>query len=176
MSTPTRHMRLSRCARAASGHAAAAPPTSVMNSRRFNLSYAIRFPRQSGPDRSISNYEGSVSGNCWPQDHHWHTQPRRIGPVPIDAWLQRQTDGLIPASPPSGPPQPPAANLQRTTRQVHMWKHINIDPAVTAAMHTPLPRWVTALNRLRDSQQPHRLSGNIIPRGEMVSSGPAALS
>jgi hypothetical protein len=33
-----------------------------------------------------------------------------------------------------------------------------------------------ALNRLRDSQRPHRLSGNIIPRGEMVSSGPAALS
>jgi hypothetical protein len=33
-----------------------------------------------------------------------------------------------------------------------------------------------ALNRLRDSQRPHRLSGNIIPRGEIVSSGPAALS
>jgi hypothetical protein len=38
------------------------------------------------------------------------------------------------------------------------------------------PLGVKALNRLRDSQRPHRLSGNIIPRGEMVSSGPAALS
>jgi hypothetical protein len=38
------------------------------------------------------------------------------------------------------------------------------------------PLRAKALNRLRDSQRPHRLSGNIIPRGEMVSSGPAALS
>jgi hypothetical protein len=32
------------CARAASGHAAAAPPKSVMNSRRFNWSKSIRTP------------------------------------------------------------------------------------------------------------------------------------
>ena len=34
MSTPMRRMRSPCCARAASGHAAAAPPSSVMNSRR----------------------------------------------------------------------------------------------------------------------------------------------
>jgi hypothetical protein len=36
MSTPTRRTRSLCCARAASGHATAALPSSVMNSRRFN--------------------------------------------------------------------------------------------------------------------------------------------
>ena len=35
MSTPMRRIRSPCCARAASGHAAAAPPSSVMNARRF---------------------------------------------------------------------------------------------------------------------------------------------
>jgi hypothetical protein len=35
MSAPMRGIRLPCCARAASGHAAAAPLSSVMNSRRF---------------------------------------------------------------------------------------------------------------------------------------------
>jgi hypothetical protein len=34
--TPMRRIRSACCARAASGHTAAAPPMSVMNSRRFN--------------------------------------------------------------------------------------------------------------------------------------------
>src|SRR5262249_18268480 len=38
---PSRYVRPLSCARAASGHAATAPPRSVMNSRRF-----IRSPRQ----------------------------------------------------------------------------------------------------------------------------------
>ena len=42
-STPMRRIRSGCCARAASGQAAAAPPTSVMNSRRF-----IRSPRRRG--------------------------------------------------------------------------------------------------------------------------------
>ena len=37
MGTPTRRIRSPRCARAPSGHAAAAPPSSVMNLRRFEL-------------------------------------------------------------------------------------------------------------------------------------------
>jgi hypothetical protein len=47
------------CARAASGHVAAAPPSSVMNSRRFNRSNCIR-SRQPGPNNSISNWRGAV--------------------------------------------------------------------------------------------------------------------
>ena len=42
-STPMRRIRSPCCARAASGHATAAPPRSVMNSRRF-----IRSPRRRG--------------------------------------------------------------------------------------------------------------------------------
>jgi hypothetical protein len=53
MSTPTRRMRSLGCARAASGHAAAAPPSSVMNSRRFNWSNCIRSSAR--PTREISN-------------------------------------------------------------------------------------------------------------------------
>ena len=41
ISTPMRRIRSGCCARAANGHAAAAPPSSVMNSRRF-----IRSPRR----------------------------------------------------------------------------------------------------------------------------------
>jgi hypothetical protein len=41
--TPTRGLLLAFCARAASGHAAAAPPMSVMNSRRV-----IQSPRRRG--------------------------------------------------------------------------------------------------------------------------------
>jgi hypothetical protein len=46
MSTP---MRRKRCARAASGHVAAAPPSSVMNSRRLmpNMGLPPRRPKQS---------------------------------------------------------------------------------------------------------------------------------
>ena len=40
ISTPMRRIR--SCARAARGHAAAAPPTSVMNSRRFIRSHRRR--------------------------------------------------------------------------------------------------------------------------------------
>jgi hypothetical protein len=46
------------CARAASGHAAA-PPSSVMNSRRLNGSNCIRCP-PAKPDCRISNWRGSV--------------------------------------------------------------------------------------------------------------------
>jgi hypothetical protein len=35
MSTPMRRIRSACCARAASGHPAAAPPSSVMKARRF---------------------------------------------------------------------------------------------------------------------------------------------
>ena len=45
MSTPMRRTRCGSCARAASGHAAAAPPSSVMNSRRL----IIRSPRRRWP-------------------------------------------------------------------------------------------------------------------------------
>ena len=56
MITPMRRIRSPRCARAASGHAAAAPPSSVINSRRFIFA-VIRSPRQRAPDgkrRSLS--------------------------------------------------------------------------------------------------------------------------
>src|SRR5262245_10914790 len=42
MSAPMRRMGLRCCARAASGHAAAAPLSSVMNSRRFTCRKCIR--------------------------------------------------------------------------------------------------------------------------------------
>ena len=42
MSTPMRRIRSRCCARAASGHAAAAPPSSVMNSRRLMCSLRLR--------------------------------------------------------------------------------------------------------------------------------------
>jgi len=41
MSTPTRRIRSSCCARIANGHAAAAPPMSDMNSRRFMLDMGL---------------------------------------------------------------------------------------------------------------------------------------
>src|SRR5262249_53230155 len=47
VSTPMRRTRSPCCARAASGHVTAAPPSSVMNSRRF-----IRSPRRRGPAAS----------------------------------------------------------------------------------------------------------------------------
>jgi hypothetical protein len=43
-----RRIRLGCCARAASGHAAAAPPSSVMNSRRLNRSNCISVPASQG--------------------------------------------------------------------------------------------------------------------------------
>src|SRR5262245_60841926 len=44
MPTNPRRSILGCCVLAASGHAAAAPPRSVMNSRRFNLPNCIRIP------------------------------------------------------------------------------------------------------------------------------------
>jgi hypothetical protein len=46
------------CARAASGHEAAAPPSSVMKSRRFNWSNCIRSPASQG---RIAGYRNSSS-------------------------------------------------------------------------------------------------------------------
>src|SRR5262245_49637948 len=45
MSTPMRRIRSPCCARAASGHAAAAPPRNVMNARRF-IPAIIRSPHR----------------------------------------------------------------------------------------------------------------------------------
>jgi hypothetical protein len=50
------------CARAASGHAAAALPRSAMNSRRFSRSNNIRPPNQPGTRRSVSGWRVSVRG------------------------------------------------------------------------------------------------------------------
>ena len=67
------------CARAASGHAAAAPPSSVMNSRRF-----IRSPRRRG--RAASR----------------DVEAERLGGLEIDHQLElgrlhhRQVGGLLP--------------------------------------------------------------------------------
>ena len=41
VSTPTRRTRSTCCARAATGHAAAAPPSSVMNSRRVSFDHLV---------------------------------------------------------------------------------------------------------------------------------------
>src|SRR5262245_47328501 len=60
------------CARAASGHAAAAPPSSVRNSRRFN-SNCIRSACQLEPIFRISNWQGSsqeVSAACQTDRSH----------------------------------------------------------------------------------------------------------
>jgi hypothetical protein len=52
------------CARAASGHAAAAPPSSVMNSRRFtsNFSRASKRKVDSGRPTALRNFEGAFVG------------------------------------------------------------------------------------------------------------------
>src|SRR5215510_10879860 len=47
MSTPTRRIRSGCCARAASGHAAAAPPSSVMKSRRLPRNSIQKIPVES---------------------------------------------------------------------------------------------------------------------------------
>ena len=44
ISTPMRRTRSACCARAARGHAAAAPPKSVMNSRRFTADFVPDVP------------------------------------------------------------------------------------------------------------------------------------
>ena len=59
ISTPIRRIPPGCCARAASGHAAAAPPSSVMNSRRFNGSNCID-ARQPDPIRKLSHWRGCV--------------------------------------------------------------------------------------------------------------------
>jgi hypothetical protein len=56
-----RRIRSPRCALAASGHATAAPPTSVMNSRRLTLMGFLSF-RQPQPVRSVL-YDGKVDVN-----------------------------------------------------------------------------------------------------------------
>jgi hypothetical protein len=65
MSTPMRGIRSGCCARAASGHAAAAPPSSVMNSRRFNRWNCIQSPngKTSGQidDHSFARFQTNSS-------------------------------------------------------------------------------------------------------------------
>ena len=83
MSTPMRRIRSPCCARAASGHAAAAPPSSVMNSRRFILAL-IRSPRRRGRfPRSIAFIK-------------WIARKRNVGrrlPSPAEANGSRQIRG-----------------------------------------------------------------------------------
>ena len=59
MSTPMRRIPPGCCALAASGHPAAPPPSSVMNSRRFNESNCID-ARQQDPIRKLSHWRGCV--------------------------------------------------------------------------------------------------------------------
>ena len=91
MSTPMRRTCSTCCARAAIGHATAAPPSSVMNSRRFSLgklppvphshdqsitdwsaartcrSAAFRSGRMSAPGQSLPSHDGlkSCDVRCW---------------------------------------------------------------------------------------------------------------
>src|SRR6516225_966555 len=58
------------CARAASGHAAAAPPSSVMNSRRLMPSMALPSPRVR-PSQSLA-----LGGNVDPQKHDQENHDR----------------------------------------------------------------------------------------------------
>src|SRR5437773_151586 len=57
MTTPTRRMRLDVCARAASGHVVAAPPMSVMKSRRL-----IGLPP--AEDNNLPHHWGSAAALC----------------------------------------------------------------------------------------------------------------
>ena len=61
MSTPMRRIRSACCARAVSGHAAAAPPSSVMTSRRLNRCSCIG-PVSPGRGCRIPILRRSVSG------------------------------------------------------------------------------------------------------------------
>src|SRR5215831_17251138 len=64
-------------ATAASGHATAAPPSSVMNSRRLNWSNCIQFAT-AGLDCRISNGQGSVSGSRRVRRLYVAAHPRQI--------------------------------------------------------------------------------------------------
>jgi hypothetical protein len=60
MSSPTRRIRSPCCARAASGHATAAPPSSVMNARRF-ANGRTRLARTMGGDVTVTGEPGKGS-------------------------------------------------------------------------------------------------------------------
>src|SRR5262249_28968742 len=80
------------CARAASGHAIAAPPSAVMNSRRPLSSMAL--PSGGRPSRSPAQVRGRLSRNVHPQKRYTEDQ-NRIKPdfhdvgTPIPSLLYR---------------------------------------------------------------------------------------
>src|SRR6266540_5270668 len=98
MSTPIRRIRPPCCARAANGHATAAPPRMVMNSRRFMLALAPRFGTQ--PNTAQTHYivprRGGIgivsiasSGDTIDMRHALPCPPHPVG-------LQDRVDRLVP--------------------------------------------------------------------------------
>jgi hypothetical protein len=83
ISTPTRRIRSPCCARAASGHAAAAPPSSVMNCRRLLRNSIQKIPVESMIAVSSMRVR-SAHGNSF--DHlvgageqcRWHVEAKRV--------------------------------------------------------------------------------------------------
>src|SRR5262249_46155689 len=73
------------CAHAASGHAAAAPPSSVMKLRRPLSSMALS-PPGGRPSRSQAQ-GGRLGGNVYPQQRH-HEDQNRINPDSHDVGPQ----------------------------------------------------------------------------------------